>query len=161
PRVAVFDDYNGWDRMPFVESHEFYSDFNDYIVTLNVPKNYFVVGTGTLQRPETLLQPAILKRLNESLTSDQTVRIVTKEDWMGKNVTTQNAVNSWQFTATNLPDMAFGLSDHFDWDGCSVVVDDATHRRAGAYAAYNDTASDYHHVAQYARHSLDWLSHHW
>ena len=161
PRVAVYDDYNGWDRMPFMESHEFYSDFNDYDVTINVPKNYIVVGTGTLQHPENLLQPAFLKKYNESFTSDQTIQIVTKQDWQAKNVTTQNAVNSWQFRSTNVPDVAFGISDHFNWDGCSVVVDDATRRRAGAFAAYNDTAADYHHVAQYARHSLDWLSHHW
>ena len=161
PRVAVFDDYNGWDRMPFVESHEFYSDFNDYNVTINVPKNFIVVGTGTLQHPENLLQPIFLKRYNESFTSDPTVNIVTKQDWQAKNVTAQNEMNSWQFTANNIPDMAFGISDHFNWDGCSVVVDDKTGRRAGAFACYNDSASDYHHVAQYARHSLDWLSHNW
>ncbi|MDP4261986.1 MAG: M1 family metallopeptidase [Bacteroidota bacterium] len=161
PRVAVYDDYNGWDRMNFMESHEFYSDFNDYTVTINAPKNYIVWGTGTLQEPEKLLQPTFLKRFRESLTSDQTIRIVTKEDLAAKNVTTQNAVNSWQFRATNIPDMAFGLSDHFNWDGTSVIVDDATKRRASAQAAYNDTAADYHHVAQYARHSLDWLSHNW
>jgi hypothetical protein len=161
PRVAVYDDYNGWDRMPFMESHEFYSDFNDYDVTINVPKNYIVVGTGTLQHPENLLQSTFLKKYNESFTSDQTIQIVTKQDWQAKNVTTQNAVNSWRLSSTNVPDVAFGISDHFNWDGCSVVVDDATRRRAGAFAAYNDTAADYHHVAQYARHSLDWLSHHW
>jgi len=161
PRVAVYDDYNGWDRMPFMDSHEFYSDFNDYDVTINVPKNYIVVGTGTLQHPENLLQPPFLKKYNESFTSDQTIQIVTKQDWQEKNVTTQNTVNSWRFTSSNVPDVAFGLSDHFNWDGCSVVVDDATGRRAGAFAAYNDTAADYHRVAEYARHSLAWLSHYW
>ena len=161
PRVAVFDDYNGWDRMQFVDSHEFYSDFNDYVVTLNVPRNYIVWGTGTLQHPETLLQPDILNRFKQSFTSNATINIVTKENLLAKNVTTQNAVNSWQFVATNVPDMAFGISDHFNWDGCSVVVDDKMQRRAVANAAYNDTASDYHHVAQYARHSLEWLSHNW
>lgn len=161
PRVSVLDDYNGWDRMDFMDSHEFYSDFNDYTVTLNVPKNYIVWGTGTLQEPEKLLQPAVLKRFNESFTSDQTIHVVTKQDLAAKNITTQNAANSWQFKATNIPDMAFGLSDHFVWDATSVIVDDATKRRASAQAAYNDTAADYHHVAEYARHSLDWLSHNW
>ncbi|HET6996871.1 MAG TPA: M1 family peptidase, partial [Chitinophagaceae bacterium] len=161
PRVAVFDDYNGWDRMPFMDSHEFYSDFNDYNVTVNVPRNYIVWGTGTLQQPEKLLQPAILKRYKDSWMSDEVIRIVSKEDLAAKNVTTQNAVNSWQFVASNIPDMAFGISDHFVWDGTSVVVDDATKRRASAQAAYNDTAADYHHVARYARHSLNWLSHNW
>ncbi|MBV9961682.1 MAG: M1 family metallopeptidase [Parafilimonas sp.] len=161
PRVAVFDDYNGWDRMPFVDSHEFYSDFNDYVVTVNVPKNYIVVGTGTLQQPEKLLQPEILKRYNQAFTSDATINIVTAKDLAAKNVTTQNEMNSWQFIANDIPDMAFGISDHFNWDGCSVVVDDKTKRRAGAFACYNDTAADYHFVAQYAKHSLEWLSHNW
>ena len=161
PRVAVYDDYNGWDRINFMDNHEFYSDFNDYTVTLNVPKNYVVWGTGTLQHPEKLLQPEILQRYNQSLTSDATVNIVTQENINAKNVTTQNDVNSWRFVANNIPDMAFGISDHFVWDGCSAVVDDATARRAGAFAAYNDTAKDYHFVVQYARHSLDWFSHKW
>ena len=161
PRVAVFDDYNGWDRMPFVDSHEFYSDFNDYTVTLDVPKNYIVTGTGTLQQPENLLQPSVLQKYRSAMSSDNTVNIVTRADLQAKNITVQNEINSWQFKATNVPDMAFGISDHFVWDGCSTVVDDATGRRAGAYAMYNDTASDYHSVAQYARHSLKWLSHNW
>ncbi len=161
PRIAVYDDYYGWDRMPFVDSHEFYSDFNDYTVTLNVPKNYIVWGTGTLQQPEKLLQPKILDRYKQSLNSDQTIRIVTKEDLLAKNVTAQNEINSWQFKATNIPDMAFGISDHYNWDGASTIVDEKTGRRAGAYAAYNDTAADYHSVAQHARHSLEWLSHNW
>jgi hypothetical protein len=47
PRVAVFDDYNGWDTMDFTDGQEFYSDFNDYDVTVKVPSNFVVWGTGT------------------------------------------------------------------------------------------------------------------
>ncbi|HEY8935621.1 MAG TPA: M1 family peptidase, partial [Cyclobacteriaceae bacterium] len=130
PRFAVLDDYNGWDRMNFMDSHEFYSDFNDYTVTVNVPKNYVVFGTGTLQHPENLLQPEILQRYTKSFISDETIHVATKEELKAKKVTTQNDINSWQFKATNIPDMTFGLSDHFIWDAASVVVDDATKRRA-------------------------------
>lgn len=161
PRVAVYDDYNGWDHINFMDSHEFYSDFNDYTVTVNVPKNYVVWGTGTLQKPETLLQPEILKRYNESFTSDNVIHVATKEDMNAKRVTTQNEMNSWQFKATNIPDMTFGLSDHFVWDASSVVVDKKTKRRASTQAAYNDTAMDYHHMVEFARHSLDWFSNNW
>lgn len=161
PRIAVYDDYNGWDKMTFTDAQEFYSDFNDYTVTLNVPKNYIVWGTGTLQHPETVLQPQYLQRFNQSLTSDDVVHVVTKQDLAAKNVTAQNSMNSWQFTASNIPDMAFGISDHFVWDAASTVVDDATGRRAGAQAAYNDTAADYHYVAGFAKHALNWLSHNW
>src|SRR5699024_7324057 len=40
PRVAVYDDYNGWDTMPFTGAREFYSDFNNYTVNVTVPKNF-------------------------------------------------------------------------------------------------------------------------
>ncbi|HEU4554631.1 MAG TPA: M1 family metallopeptidase [Chitinophaga sp.] len=161
PRVAVYDDYNGWDQMTFTDAHEFYSDFNDYTVTVNVPKNYIVCGTGTLQQPEKLLQPAFAKRLQASQTSGEIIHIVNNQELQAKNVTAQNDINSWQFKASNIPDMAFGISDHFVWDASSVVVDDATQRRASVQAMYNDTAADYHHMVSFGRHALSWLSHKW
>ena len=161
PRVAVFDDVSAWDRMNFMDSHEFYSDFNDYSVTINVPRNYIVWGTGTLNNPERLLQPDFLKRFNASFTSDETIHVATKEELTAKKVTAQDAVNSWKFTANNIPDMAFGISDHFVWDAASVIVDDATKRRASVQAAYNDTAADYRRMVEFGRHALDWLSHNW
>lgn len=161
PRVAVYDDYAGWDRMPFMEDHEFYSDFNDYTVNITVPQHYIVWGTGTLIQPEKVLQPTFAKKFQESLTSDQTIRIVTKEDLAGKQVTAANPANTWQFKAWNIPDMAFGISDHFVWDGGSVVVDNKTNRRASVQAAYNDTAKDYRRMVEYGKHSLSWLSNKW
>jgi hypothetical protein len=161
PRIAVLDDYNLWDRMNFMDSHEFYSDFNDYVVTINAPKNYVVWGTGTLQHPENVLQPEILKRYNSSFTSDQVIHVATKEELAAGKVTKQNAINSWQFTAKNIPDMTFGLSDHYIWDGGSVVVDDATKRRASVQAAYDEPSADFRFMVQFGKRALDWLSHQW
>ncbi len=161
PRVAVYDDYNGWDTIDFTDQQEFYSDFNDYDVTLKVPANYIVWGTGTLLNPIDVLQPEYASRFQASLTSDQTIRVATKEDLVGKRVTAQQPVNSWHFSARDIPDMAFNISDHYDWDAASVVVDDATKRRASVQAAYNDSSADYHHMVQFGRHALDWLSHNW
>jgi hypothetical protein len=126
-----------------------------------VPRNYVVWGTGTLINASDLLQTPVLQRFQASLVSDTVVRIVSKLDLAARAVTAQATTNTWHFQATNVPDMAFNLSDHYNWDGTSVVVDDVTKRRASAQAAYNDTAADYHHVARYARHALDWLSHNW
>ena len=161
PRIAVYDDYNGWDRMPFTDGKEFYSDFNDYTVSITAPANYIVWGTGTLQNPESLLQPEYAKRFRESLTSDKVVHVASAVELASKRVTAQHTTNSWEFKATNVPDMAFGMSDHFVWDAGSVIVDDATGRRASVQAAYNDTAKDYHRMVEYGKHSLDWLSHNW
>jgi hypothetical protein len=160
PRVAVFDDIDGWDRMDFPDATEFYSDFNDYTVNVQVPANFVVWGTGTLQHPEQLLLPDILKRFQASLQSDQTVHVATFQEMTEKRITAQHPVNSWQFRAAAVPDMAFGLSDHYDWDAASVLVDDETHRRASVQSAFNDTAKDFHYMVQFGRHALDWFSHH-
>jgi hypothetical protein len=161
PRVAVYDDYNGWDTMNFTDMQEFYSDFNDYDVAITVPANYVVWGTGTLLNPAELLQPKFLQRYTQSFTSDQTINVASRAEMVSKTVTTQSPRNTWRFRATNIPDMTFNLSDHYVWDAASVVVDDATNRRASVQAAYNDTAADFHHMVQFARHGLDWLSHNW
>ena len=161
PRVSVYDDYNGWDTMDFTDLQEFYNDFNDYDVTLNVPANYIVWGTGTLVDPASDLQSDALQKFQASFTSDSTIRVASGADVAAGRITVQQPVNHWHFTARNVPDVAFAVSNHYDWDAASVVVDDAAHRRASVQAAYNDTAADYHHMVRFAHHALDWLSHHW
>jgi hypothetical protein len=159
PRVAVYDDYNGWDRMDFTDEQEFYNDFNDYILHVSVPKNFIVWSTGTLQNPGEILKPAYAGRLASSFTNDAIVRIASPAEIGRGEVTTQQPVNTWTWTADHITDMAFGLSDHFAWDASSVVVDDATGRRSSVQSAYNDTAKDFHRMVEFGRHSLDWLSH--
>jgi len=161
PRVDVYDDYDGWDNTVFTDMQEFYSDFNDYDVSVTVPANFVVWGTGTLADPEAVLAPEFAERLKASMSSDETVRIATPEDLAAHRVTRADGDHTWRFTATHVPDMTFAVSDHYDWDGGSVVVDSATGRRASVQAAYNDTAADYHHMVQFGRHALGWLSSHW
>ncbi len=160
PRVAVYDDYNGWDTMDH-SGHEFYSDFNDYDVTFDAPANFVVWGTGTLTDAGQLLQPGPLARFQASFTSDSTMHVASGAETQAGAITAQQPMNSWHFTATDVPDMAFGVSNHYDWDAGSVVVDDATHRRASVQAAYNDSAADFHQMVQFGRHALDFLSHQW
>ena len=160
PRVSVYDDANGWDTMDFTDLQEFYSDFNDYDVTIRVPANFIVWGTGTLLDPASVLQPEALRRYQASFTSDSTIHVATPEDVAGHRVT-QQKTNDWRFRARDIPDMAFGLSDRYRWDAASVVVDDATRRRASVQAAYTDSAADFRHMVQFGRHSLGWLSRNW
>ena len=161
PRVSVYDDYNGWDTLPFLDAQEFYNDFNDYTLNVTVPKDYIVWATGTLQNPKQVLQPEYAKRLEKSFTSDSTIHVATAEDLAKKNITAQNDQNTWTWKATNVSDMAVGISNHYDWDAASAIVDDATNRRASMQSAFLDNAADFHHAVQAGRHSLSWLSHNW
>ncbi|HEX3384680.1 MAG TPA: M1 family peptidase, partial [Mucilaginibacter sp.] len=163
PRVAVYDDYTyrGWDRIDFNDALEFYNDFNDYILNVTVPKNYVVWATGTLQNPAQVLQPEYAERLQKSMTSDSTIHIATAEEMASKKVTAQNEMNTWTWKASDITDVALGVSNTYDWDAASVVLDDATGRRASMQAAFNDKSQDFHHSVQFGRNSLSWFSHNW
>ena len=158
PRVAVYDDYAGWDRMAFTDGKEFYSDFNDYTLTVNVPKNYVVWATGDLKNEDIVLQPDFLAKYEKSLVTDDLIHIATKKDNEAKKVTVQKDMNSWVFTAKNIPDVALAFSDYYVWDGSSVVVDKNTKRRASVQAAFLDEAADFHQMVGFGKHSLDWFS---
>lgn len=158
PRISVYDDYNGWDRVEHTDRAEFYSDFNDYTVTVKVPKNFIVWGTGNLLNGPEVLQPAFAKRLQDSYTADSTRHIATLDELRAQKVTQQNEWNSWRFTAGNIADVTYGLSDHYVWDAASVVVDSAAGRRTSVQAAYNDTAADFRRSVEFARYALRWFS---
>ncbi|MFD0793031.1 M1 family metallopeptidase [Mucilaginibacter litoreus] len=161
PRVSVYDDYNGWDRVQFVDAQEFYNDFNDYTLNVTVPKNYVVWATGTLQNAGKVLQKDIAKRLQKSFTSDSTIHIATAEEMAAGKVTAQNATNTWTWTSANISDVAVGISNHYIWDAGSVVVDKATGRRSSMQAAYSVKGTDFKQSVQYGRNALSWFSSNW
>ena len=158
PRIAVYDDYAGWDRLPFVDSKEFYNDFNDYTLRVQVPANYLVWATGTLQNPRQVLQPAAAKRLDKSMTSDAVLHIATAADLAKKSITAQQPMNTWVWTAKDISDVTFGLSDHYVWDAASVIVDAKAKRRASVQAAYADSTVDFRQSVKNAQYALGWFS---
>jgi hypothetical protein len=161
PRISVYDDYKGWDTQPHTGSLEFYNDFNDYSVNVTVPKDFMVWATGTLQNPSEVLQPDVADRLLQSMTNDSTIHVAAMQDWAAKKVTAQNASNTWKWSASNVSDIAMGISDHYDWDAASVIVDNKTGRRVSMQAAFADSAQDFHHSVQFGRYSLAWFSNNW
>lgn len=161
PRVAVYDDTEGWDRIAFTGSQEFYNDFNDYEVTVRAPRNTVVWGTGTLTNPEATLREPALGRYRASFTADSTIHVATGAEMAAGTVTRTDSMLAWHFTATDVPDVTFAMSDHYAWDAGSAVVDAATGRRASVQAAYPDSAADYRHMVRFAGEALTWLSANW
>ena len=161
PRVAVYDDYNGWDDLDHNDALEFYNDFNDYVLNVKVPKNFIVWATGNLQNANDVLQPLYAQRLDESMKTNRKIEIASSADLNSKNITKQNDINTWTFTYNNISDVALGLSDHFVWDASSVIVDPKTNRRASIQAAFNDTAKDFHRMTEIGQSALSYLSTKW
>ena len=161
PRVSVYDDYNGWDFLPHTGRQEFYNDFNDYQLSVKVPKDYVVWATGDLENPDEVLQPAIAKRLKDSYIAKDVIHIANFKEMQDGKVTKQNDWNTWKFNSMHITDVCFAVSKNYVWDGTSALVDTLTNRRASVQAAYNDTAKDFHHYAKWAQHSLEYFSSQW
>lgn len=161
PRVSVFDDYNGWDRLAHTDRQEFYNDFNDYVFSVKAPKNYVVYATGDLLNPDEVLQPEFASRLKKSYTTDEILHIANEQEMKSGIVTKQYDWNVWKFEAKNITDVCFGLSDHYLWDASSVVVDKKTNRRASVQAAYNVKGTDFVNSVKNNQYALDWFSNNW
>lgn len=123
PRISVYDDYNGWDRIPHTDRAEFYNDFNDYEFAIKAPKNYVVYATGDFLNPDEVLQPEISARLKKSYNGDEVIHIATEQEMKDGKVTQQKDWNTWKFAVKHITDVTFALSNHYVWDGASVIVD--------------------------------------
>jgi len=162
PRISVYDDYNGWDRIPHTDRAEFYNDFNDYEFTIKAPKNYVVYATGDFLNPDEVLQPEISARLKKSYNGNEVIHIATEQEMKDGKVTQQKDWNTWKFAVNHITDVTFALSNHYVWDGASVIVDKKTNRRSSAQAAYNPTTGkDFANSVKYNLNALDWFSNNW
>ena len=164
PRLAVADDVNLniWSLNQFTYGgNEQYNDFDDFNVTVHAPKGFVVWATGDLQNPDEVLQPEYAERLRHSMTSDEVIKIATPAELQDGKVTAQDDMVSWKWQASNVPDFVVALSDHYNWDAGSVVVDPATGRRASVQAAYDDPAKDFQRMVEFGKGALDFGSTQW
>lgn len=159
PQIAVYDDVYGWDRIPYTGTVEFYNDFNNYDVKLTVPKNFIVWATGELQNPEKVFSNDLLQKYRLALQSDSIIKLITLEDLeQNKLNTVDEPAVSYHYKANYVPDFAFALSDHYLWDGSSLVVDKQTGRRTFISAAYKKESKDFIDVAEIARKVIEYFS---
>ncbi|NVO30078.1 M1 family metallopeptidase [Hymenobacter lapidiphilus] len=159
PRVAVYDDIDGWNRNPYIGSQEFYNDFANFSVDVTVPKDFVVWATGDLTNANQVLAPKFAQRLLQAETQDRITSIITEADLKkGGITTTRNPENTWHFEAQNVTDFVFATTDHYVWQSSSLVVDPATKRRTRVDAVYNPKHKDYAEVVDFARQTVQAMS---
>ena len=159
PRVAVYDDIDGWNKYPYSGDEEFYNDFCNFKAELTVPKDYVVWATGDLTNATHVFQKKIVDRIQQAESNDEVVDVITKEDLKDKNVTKGEHFNTWNFEANNVTDFVFALSDHYLWKSSSVIVDSVTLRRTRVDAAFHPDHKDYYEVVCFARKTVHAMSH--
>ncbi|MFD2514650.1 M1 family metallopeptidase [Pontibacter locisalis] len=122
PRMAVYDDVNGWQHKQFLGSGEFALPFGDYKVSITVPADHVVGATGELQNASQVLSSTHQKRWADAAKSDKPVVIVSQEEATKAEKNPTSAKKTWVFAAKNVRDFAWASSRKFIWDAMNVNV---------------------------------------
>lgn len=158
PRIAVYDDIDGWNDFKYAGSAEFYNDFGDFNLSVTVPSEFLVWATGVLQNSRQLLMPEFLNRYKQALISDSIVTIIDSTEIFTEITNRKMQFNTWRFISENVSDVAFAVSDHYCWEGTSLVVDSTSGRRVFIDAAFNKNSTDFYDVVQIAHQSIQFMS---
>jgi hypothetical protein len=116
PRMAVYDDVNGWQNKQFLGQGEFALTFGDYEVEITVPDDHIVASTGELQNINKILTPTQIQRLKQAENSTSPVLIVTQEEAEKNEKNTPKGTKTWIYHAKNVRDFAWASSRKFIWD---------------------------------------------
>ncbi|MFI5279371.1 MAG: M1 family metallopeptidase [Gemmatimonadales bacterium] len=154
PRLAVYDDVNGWNTLPYTGAGEFYLEYGDFRVSLTVPATYIVAATGELRNAEAVLTDNQRTRLQRALGSEEPVAIITRGEAGTTALTRPHAggTATWEFSATNVRDFAFAAASNFQWD--AVGYDAGTSGRKLVQTFYRPGAANWDVAIRMARHAI-------
>ncbi|WP_395053341.1 M1 family metallopeptidase [Flavobacterium sp.] len=127
PRMAVYNDVEGWQNMQFWGSGEFALPFGNYEVNITVPADHILEATGTLLNRSEVFTPAQLARyaLAEK-TFDKPVIIVTQAEAEAAEKMFSDKKKTWKFKAENVRDFGISTSRKFIYDAMAVKVGSKT-----------------------------------
>ena len=127
PRMAVYNDVEGWQNKQFIGQGEFTLPFGDYKVRITVPTDHVVASTGTLTNASRVLTSTQRARLAKAEKSfDDPVIIVTQDEAIEAEQNKAKSTKTWVFEAENVRDFAFATSRKFIWDAQAVDINGKT-----------------------------------
>ncbi|KJD31944.1 aminopeptidase [Tamlana nanhaiensis] len=164
PRMAVYNDTEGWQNQQFQKLGEFALEFGDYDVEITVPADHIIAATGTLQNSESVLSKTQRKRIEKAKsTFDKPVMIITKEEAITNESTKSTKQKTWKFKAENVRDFAFASSRKFLWDAQAVKLPTNTVLAMSLYPKeglpvwqYNSTEAVKHALEVYSEATFDY-----
>jgi len=160
PRIAVYDDIDGWNRYPYLGSYEFYNDFCDFKLSYTIPRDFVAWSTGELQNAKEIFTDKYLQRIQQAETGDGIVTVIDSTDITLNDITRPGGNHTWKFEAKNVVDAAFAISNHYMWQSTSLVVDKSIGRRTRVDAVFNQKHKDYFWVVGDARKTVEAMSFH-
>ena len=125
PRMAVYNDVEGWQNSQFWGRDEFALPFGDFDVNITVPADHILDGTGHLVNREEVFTKDMMKRFNKAKKSyDEPVMIVTQAEAEVTEKSKSKNKKTWKLSAQMVRDFGFATSRKFLWDMMAVKLEE-------------------------------------
>jgi hypothetical protein len=127
PRMAVYNEVEGWQNKQFIGTGEFTLPFGDYKVSITVPADHIVAATGELNNASSVLTKTQIKRWEKAKKSFvEPVIIVNQQEATESEKDKTELTKTWTFEAENVRDFGWASSRKFIWDAMAVDVSGKT-----------------------------------
>jgi hypothetical protein len=164
PRMAVYNDVEGWQNMQFWGSGEFALPFGNFDVNITVPADHVIDATGELVNRAEVFTPAQIKRYElAQKTFDKPVVIVTQEEAIAAEKGFSDKKKTWRFSAKNVRDFGIASSRKFIYDAMAVklstkvvMAESVYPKEANPLWGETSTMTVAHTLKSYSSHTFDY-----
>ena len=164
PRMAVYNDVEGWQNMQFWGTGEFTLPFGNFDVNITVPADHVMEATGDLMNRNEVFTPEQVKRYELALKSfDKPVVIVTQAEAEKTEKGFSDKKKTWKFSAKNVRDFGISTSRKFILDMMAVKLGDKSvmavsiyPKEANPFWGETATRTVAHTLKSYSSHTFDY-----
>lgn len=164
PRMAVYNDVEGWQNQQFWGSGEFALPFGNFEVNITVPADHVLEATGELLNRNEVFTPTQLARYAQAEKSfDKPVIVVTQAEAEAAEKGFSTQKKTWKFKATNVRDFGISTSRKFIYDAMAVKLATRTTMAISLYPKEgNPLWEEYstrivaHTLKSYSSHTFDY-----
>jgi hypothetical protein len=164
PRMAVYNDVEGWQNMQFWGGGEFALPFGNFDVNITVPADHVMEATGELMNRSEVFTPAQVQRYElAQKTFDKPVVIVTQAEAEAAEKGFSDKKKTWKFSAKNVRDFGIATSRKFIFDAMAVQLASKTVMATSVYPkeanplwGETSTRTVAHTLKSYSSHTFDY-----
>ena len=164
PRMAVYNDVEGWQNMQFWGTGEFTLPFGNFDVNITVPADHVMEATGELMNRSEVFTAEQVKRYElAQKTFDKPVVIVTQAEAEASEKGFSEKKKTWKFSAKNVRDFGIATSRKFILDAMAVQLNNKTVMAISVYPKESNplwgetsTRTVAHTLKSYSAHTFDY-----
>lgn len=164
PRMAVYNDVEGWQNMQFWGAGEFALPFGNFDVNITVPADHILEATGDLLNRKEVFTAEQFKRYQlAEKTYDKPVVVVTQAEAEAASKAFSEEKKTWKFSAKNVRDFGISNSRKFIYDAMAVKLADKSVMAISLYPPeanplWGDlsTKTVAHTLKSYSSHTFDY-----